>query len=146
MPANNRDAGSLWDMVSAIHRIQEFTANLTYEAYLDSALIQSAVERQFEILGEAARRLSDEFRQAYPEIDWRRIIGLRNILIHRYDEIRQQTVWTTVISELEPLLAQLEILRCSLPSQQLASNLDASITYCLNTCNCETGRHNADLL
>lgn len=118
MPANNRDAGSLWDMVSAIHRIQEFTANLTYEAYLDSALIQSAVERQFEILGEAARRLSDEFRQAYPEIDWRRIIGLRNILIHRYDEIRQQTVWTTVISELEPLLAQLEILRSSLPSEQ----------------------------
>lgn len=118
MPANNRDAGSLWDMVNAIYRIQEFTANLTYEAYLDSTLIQSAVERQLEILGEAARRLSDEFRQAYPEIDWRRIIGLRNILIHRYDEIRQQTIWTTIISELEPLLAQLEILRSSLPSEQ----------------------------
>ena len=118
MPANNRDAGSLWDMVNAIYRIQEFTRNLTYDAYLDSALIQSAVERQLEILGEAARRLSGEFRQAHPEIDWRRIIGLRNILIHRYDEIRQQTIWTTIISELEPLLAQLEILRCSLPSQQ----------------------------
>jgi uncharacterized protein with HEPN domain len=86
MQANNRDAGSLWDMVNAIHRIQEFTTNLTYEAYLDSVLIQSAVERQLEILGEAARRLSDEFRQAHLEIDWRRIIGLRNILIHRYDE------------------------------------------------------------
>lgn len=118
MQANNRDAGSLWDMVNAIRRIQEFTANLTYEAYLDSALIQSAVERQFEILGEAARRLSNEFRQAHPEIDWRRIIGLRNILIHRYDEIRQQTIWTTVVSELQPLLAQLEILLSSLPDEQ----------------------------
>jgi uncharacterized protein with HEPN domain len=118
MQANNRDSGSLWDMVNAIHRIQEFTVNLTDEAYLDSLLIQSAVERQLEILGEAARRLSDEFRQAHPEIDWRRIIGLRNILIHRYDEIRQQTIWTTVISELEPLLAQLEILLSSLPNEQ----------------------------
>jgi uncharacterized protein with HEPN domain len=118
MQANNRDAGSLWDMVNAIHRIQEFTTNLTYEAYLDSVLIQSAVERQLEILGEAARRLSDEFRQAHLEIDWRRIIGLRNILIHRYDEIRQQTIWTTVVSELELLLAQLENLLSSLPNEQ----------------------------
>jgi uncharacterized protein with HEPN domain len=118
MQANNRDAGSLWDMANAIYRIQEFTANLTYDAYLDSVLIQSAVERQLEILGEAARRLSDEFRQVHPEIDWRRIIGLRNILIHRYDEIRQQTIWATVVSELEPLLAQLENLLSSLPNEQ----------------------------
>ncbi len=118
MPASNRDPGSLWDMVNAIRRIQDFTTNLTYEAYLDSVLIQSAVERQLEILGEAARRLSDEFRQAHPEIGWRRIIGLRNILIHRYDEIRQQTVWTTVVSELETLLTQLEILLSSVPDEQ----------------------------
>jgi uncharacterized protein with HEPN domain len=88
--------------------VQEFTANLTYEAYLDSILTQSAVERQLGILGEAARRLSNEFRQAHLEIDWRRIIGLCNILIHRYDEIRQQTIWKIVTSELRPLLAQLE--------------------------------------
>jgi uncharacterized protein with HEPN domain len=118
MQANNRDAGSLWDRISAIHRTQEFTVNLTDDDYLGSLLIQSAVERQLEILGEAARRLSDEFRQAHPEIDWRRIIGLRNILIHCYDEIRQQTIWTTVISELEPLLAQLEILLSSLSNEQ----------------------------
>ena len=88
MQANNRDAGSLWDMLNAIGLIQEFTANLTYDAYLESVLVQSAVERQLGILGEAARRLSDEFRQAHPGIDWRRVIGLRNILIHRYDEVQ----------------------------------------------------------
>ena len=107
MQANNRDAGSLWDMVSAIHGIQE----------LNSVLIQSAVERQLEILGEAAGRLSDEFRQVHPEIEWSRIIGLRNILIHRYDEIRQQIIWATIISELEPLLSQLDILLSSLPDE-----------------------------
>jgi hypothetical protein len=44
MQANNRDAGSLWDMLQAIDRIQEFTANLTYDAFLESVLLQSAVE------------------------------------------------------------------------------------------------------
>lgn len=108
MQVNNRDAGSLWDMLQAIDRIQEFTADLSYEAYLDSVLVQSAVERQFGILGEAARRLSDEFRQTQTNIDWRRIIGLRNILAHQYDEIRQHTIWTVITSELEPLRTQLE--------------------------------------
>ncbi len=118
MQANKRDAGSLWDMVQAIHRIQEFTANLSYEAFLKSLVIQSAVERQLEILGEAARRLSDEFRLAHPEIDWRRIIGLRNLLIHRYDEIRQVTIWTIITSELTSLLIQLEPLLPPLPDDQ----------------------------
>ncbi|WP_367185685.1 DUF86 domain-containing protein [Thermoleptolyngbya sp. C42_A2020_037] len=70
---------------------------------------------QLEILGEAARRLSKEFRQAHPEIGWRRVIGLRNILIHRYDEIRQETIWQTAISEMEPLRTQLETLLSSWP-------------------------------
>jgi uncharacterized protein with HEPN domain len=82
MQTNNRDAGSLWDMLQAIRRVEDFTANLAYDDYLENVLIQSAVERQFEILGEAARRLSDEFRQTHQSINWRRIIGLRNILIH----------------------------------------------------------------
>jgi uncharacterized protein with HEPN domain len=88
MQPNNRDTSSVWDMLRAIRLIQEFTENLTYDDYLDSVLTQSAVERQLEILGEAARRLSDEYRQSHAEISWRRIIELRNILIHRYDEIR----------------------------------------------------------
>jgi uncharacterized protein with HEPN domain len=117
MQTNNRDAGSLWDMLQAIRRIEEFTADLTYDDYLENVLIQSAVERQFEILGEAARRLSDEFRQTHQIMNWRRIIGLRNILIHRYDEIRQQTIWTIIISELEPLRTQLELLLPPLPSE-----------------------------
>ncbi|WP_289500116.1 HepT-like ribonuclease domain-containing protein [Gloeocapsopsis sp. IPPAS B-1203] len=89
MQASNRDAAALWDMISAVRRIQEFTANLSFENYQESLLIQSAVERQLEILGEAAGRVSEAFRCTHSEIDWRRIVGLRNILIHRYDEIQQ---------------------------------------------------------
>jgi uncharacterized protein with HEPN domain len=80
----NRDVASVWDMAQAIGYIQAFTANPSFEAYLKDILTRSAVERQFEILGEAISRISQEFRQAHPEIDWRRIVGLRNIVIHQY--------------------------------------------------------------
>ncbi len=105
MQANNRDAASLWDMVQAIRRIQEFTANLSFDDYQESILIQSAVERHLEILGEAAGRISEEFRQAHPPIDWRTIVGLRNILIHRYDQIQQDILWNIIATELVNLFS-----------------------------------------
>lgn len=117
MQPNNRDVASVWDMTQAIQRIQAFTNGLTFDEYLNDIRTVSAVERQFEILGEAARRLSDEFRQAAPSIDWQRIIGLRNIVAHRYDEVRQDTLWTVIHSELDPLLAQLKALLPPLPDE-----------------------------
>ena len=108
MLPNNRDAGFIWDMLQAITKIQQFTANLSFEDYLDSVLVQSAVERQLEILGEAAGRISPDFRSTHSDINWRGIIGLRNILIHRYDDIQQQVVWKVVVSNLVPLRTQLE--------------------------------------
>ncbi len=117
MQSNNRDIASVWDMVQAIRYIQSFIANISFEDYLNDIRTISAVERQFEILGEATRRLSEEFRQAYPAIDWQRIIGLRNIVIHRYDEVDQDILWSIIHSELEPLLTQLEALLPPLPDQ-----------------------------
>ncbi|MDA0267007.1 MAG: DUF86 domain-containing protein [Cyanobacteria bacterium] len=115
MPAKNRDVASLLDMVGAIQSIQDFTASFSLETYLENALVQSAVERQLEILGEAATRISPGFRQAHPELDWRRIIGQRNILIHRYDQIRQEFIWAVIAAELVPLRAQLESVLAVLP-------------------------------
>lgn len=60
MQANDRNNDSLWDMAQAIRRIQEFTVDASCETYLESVLMQSAVERQLGILGEAARRVSIE--------------------------------------------------------------------------------------
>jgi uncharacterized protein with HEPN domain len=89
MQSSNCDVASVWDMVQAIRYIQTFTKDLSFEEYLDDVRTMSAVERQFEILGEAARRISEEFRQTHLAIDWQRIVGLRNIVIHRYDEVNQ---------------------------------------------------------
>ncbi|MGV0026795.1 HepT-like ribonuclease domain-containing protein [Phormidesmis priestleyi] len=76
MQANNPDAASIWDRMQAIRRIQEFTIGLSFDDYQTSILIQSAVERQLEILGEAAGRVSEAFRQTHPTLDWRRTVGL----------------------------------------------------------------------
>jgi uncharacterized protein with HEPN domain len=117
MQSNNRDVASIWDMTQAIQYIQAFTNDLTFDEYLNDVRTISAVERQFEVLGEAARRISDEFRQTHPTIDWQRIVGLRNIVAHRYDEVRQDILWTIIQSELVSLLAQLEVLLPPLPGQ-----------------------------
>ncbi len=87
MQADNRDHASLWDMVQTIRLIQEFVAGLSYEDYLNSRRDQMAVERGLEILGEAARRVSEEFQQAHSDINWRNVIGLRNVIAHRYEQL-----------------------------------------------------------
>lgn len=117
MQSNNRDVASVWDMAQAIRHIQAFTNGLTFDDYVNNILIVSAVERKFEVLGEAARRISTEFQQAHADIDWQRIIGLRNIISHRYDEVRQEILWAIIHSELAPLLTQIEELLPPLPEQ-----------------------------
>lgn len=87
MQPNNRDASALWDMVQAIREVQSFTASFNREDYLQTLWIQRVVERNFEILGEAARRVSEDFQAAHPEIDWCNTIGLQNIIIHCYDVV-----------------------------------------------------------
>jgi len=115
MQANDRDSASLWDMAQAIRLIQEFTTDASCETYLENVFIQSAVERQLGILGEAARRISIEFQQFHPEIDWRNAINLRNILVHRYDQVSSEVIWNIVTSVLPSLLVQIEALLPTLP-------------------------------
>lgn len=115
MQAHDRNNDSLWDMAQAIRRIQEFTADVSWESYLESVLMQSAVERQLGILGEAARRVSIEFQQLHPEIDWRNAINLRNILVHRYEQVSSEVIWNIVTSILPDLLVQIEALLPPLP-------------------------------
>jgi uncharacterized protein with HEPN domain len=110
MPARDRDYASVWDMVQAIRLIQEFIANSSYDDYLNSRRDQMAVERGLEILGEAARRVSEEFQKLHPEIDWRNTIGLRNVIAHRYEQVQQERIWAIATTELKTLLAQLEAL------------------------------------
>ena len=103
-----RDDAYLLDMLLAARRARRFCEGITWEEFERSDLHQYAVFKAIEILGEAARLVSEEIQRAHPEIPWGPIAGMRNRLIHEYFRIDLPTVWQTVRDEIVPLVAQLE--------------------------------------
>lgn len=118
MQISNRDAALLLDMVQVIQKLQESLQDISCEAFLESWMIQKAVERSFEILGEAARRLSEEFRNQHPQIDWSRMIGLRNIIAHQYEDVDYEILWGVITASLPDLLMHVEALLPPLPDEE----------------------------
>ncbi len=105
-----RDAGYLADIVNAARRIQHYTTGVSVDQFRDDRMRQDAVMRQLEILGEATKRLSDGFRAHHPEIPWRGIAGMRDILIHAYDHVDVLEVWRVAIEDIPRLLVTLDVL------------------------------------
>ena len=93
------------DILEAIHQIRTYMADLDEEAFTTDRKTQDAVIRNLEIIGEAAGNLPEEIQKAAPEIDWRKIRGLRNILIHEYFGINLPIVWDVVKNKLGALEA-----------------------------------------
>lgn len=79
---DKKDMSSLWDMLDAARAVVEFTSGLRFEDFLQDRKTRNAVERNLEIIGEAARRVSEETRNNNPDIPWRSIVALRNIIAH----------------------------------------------------------------
>ena len=102
------DDAWLLDMLLAARDAGEFVAGLTYPQFERSRLYQNAVMKAVEIVGEAAARISDDARAAHPELPWREMIGMRNLLVHVYFEIDISRVWQTVQESLPTLVDQLE--------------------------------------
>jgi uncharacterized protein with HEPN domain len=95
----SRDIVTLADIYIALVRIQEFVAGMTREEFLGDRKTQSAVLHQMMIIGEATKRLSAEFRQAHAKVNWKEYAGLRDLLIHQYDDVNLQWVWDMVVEE-----------------------------------------------
>jgi len=115
MPETNRDLASLWDMAQAIVNINEVITDTNREQFLANWREQSIIERQLEILGEAARRISEDFQQEHSDIDWRKIIGLRNVIAHQYDRIEPDLIWAIITSDLLGLEQKIQHLLPHLP-------------------------------
>jgi uncharacterized protein with HEPN domain len=103
-----KDMARLWDMLDAARTAIEFTRGQCLEDFLKDRKTRNAVERNLEIIGEAARYVSLETQDSFPDIPWRAMIGLRNVLAHEYGELRHQILWTIIQDKLSPLIRQLE--------------------------------------
>lgn len=115
MPVDRREMALLWDMLDSARTAIEFTEGLRFEEFLRDRKTRNAVERNLEILGEAARRVSSATREHQAHVPWRSIIGLRNVLAHEYGDIRYEVLWSVVREKLPPLIEQLESLGADSP-------------------------------
>lgn len=95
------------DIIECIEKIQDYTAGLSSVDFCNDGKTIDAVIRNLEIIGEAARRLPEELRVKFPDVEWRRIISLRNILIHEYPGIDLETIWDIVENKLSSLEKQI---------------------------------------
>ncbi len=95
------------DILSSAQKIQRYTAGMTFEQFTADEKTVDAVARNFEIIGEAANRLPEEFRAQFSTIDWDRIRGFRNRIVHDYFGIDYSIVWNIIQKFLSELIERL---------------------------------------
>jgi uncharacterized protein with HEPN domain len=104
----SRDDATLLDILKAARLVLEFKGKLTKKVFLRDVKTQSAILHQLLVVGEAVKRLSEDFRSQHPQIPWIRIAGMRDKLIHQYDAVDLDEVWKTTAKDIAPLISFLE--------------------------------------
>ena len=97
------DTVYLHPILDGIGSIEEYTKGMSENEFLSNSMAHDAVVRQIEIIGEAARNISDEFRNKHSKIPWGKMTGIRNKIIHEYFNINYAIVWDTVRDDLPSL-------------------------------------------
>jgi len=98
----------LLDMKEAAEKILKYTKGLSFEDFLTDDKTIDAVVRNFEIIGEASLRIDEDFRFEHPQIEWKKLRGFRNRIVHDYFGIDYEIVWSILSEDLEELVFQLE--------------------------------------
>ncbi|TDB63633.1 HepT-like ribonuclease domain-containing protein [Arundinibacter roseus] len=94
----------LQHILECITKIKQYTVGFDEPGFLENSLVQDAVIRNFEIIGEATKHLDSDFRLKYPKIEWKKIAGMRDKLIHDYIGVDLWAVWAVI----EDILPELE--------------------------------------
>ena len=96
----------LEDILKSCQRITGYTVGMTFDAFVKDILVYDAVLRNIEIVGEAVKQIPKGIQKQHPEIDWRRIAGMRDIVAHHYFSIHDEIVWDIVANKIPELEAQ----------------------------------------
>lgn len=108
MQPDERDASYLWDMIQHASAVQRIIANRTLSDYHDDEDLRLLLERRIEIIGEAAKRISQAFQDTHPEIPWRKVIAQRNVLAHEYGDIDDEIMWDVATISVPQLIRLLD--------------------------------------
>ena len=84
------------DILEAIEKVERYITGRTYEDFSGNEMAVDAVIRNFEVIGEAAKNIPEEIKKKYPDVEWKEMIGFRNVLIHEYSGIEIESVWDTL--------------------------------------------------
>lgn len=95
------------DICQALDRIEQYINNLSFDAFSDDQKSVDAVTRNLEIIGEAANRLPDEFKERYSQIEWYKVVGLRHRIVHEYFGIDLEIIWQILHKDLPELKRKL---------------------------------------
>jgi uncharacterized protein with HEPN domain len=106
----HRDAAHLIDILQAARLVREFVKGVDQQTFNGDVMLQSAVIRQIEVMGEATKRISEDFRSGHQDIPWRKIAGMRDILIHAYDFIDLREVWDAATVSIPEMIPKIELL------------------------------------
>lgn len=100
----------LQHIIEEINFITNETKNLTYESFVQSQIFTRAFSRSLEIIGEAVKNLSPDFKQSHPNIDWKKMSGMRDKLIHHYFGIDFDLLWDVVENKLPELADKINLI------------------------------------
>lgn len=95
------------DILGAIVRIEKYTGKITFEKFSKDSLVQDAVIRNLEIIGEAVKRLPPEIKKRHPDVEWKKIAGIRNIIAHEYFGVSVEIIWDVVRNRVPGLKASM---------------------------------------
>ena len=99
------------DIWEAIEKIERYVSGLNHDTFVNDDKTVDSVVRNLEVIGEAANRLSESFKTQHPEIEWRKIIGLRHRIVHDYFNIDVEIVWEIIQKDLPTFKSQLSVIR-----------------------------------
>lgn len=93
----------LRDILNSIERIENYTANMSFDKFRENNLVVDGVIRNLEIIGEAVKNLSGEIKTEYSDIEWKKIAGLRDIICHEYFGVDIDIIWDVIENKLPEL-------------------------------------------
>lgn len=108
MREHSRDKGRLEDIKQYAYNVETIIEGITFDDFVKDIRLYYSVMKNIEVVGEAANMLTKDFKEQHPELPWRQIVKMRNVLVHGYAQVSDVDLWETATKDIKVLLAQVE--------------------------------------